>query len=379
MPFRSETIRRETKVELIRSLYATILPTTIMSFVYVVSFAVFTLDRRNIVLFAFAIMGVFSGTARIGVLLFGNAKVSSPTLDIVGARRLELIFAISYFQFACLLGVSAAYVLVYEDSTHFDMLIICLIVGYGAGVAAGIGLRPWIAIPSMTIAVVPTIVAAFLRGDPVYCVTALATAALLFGGCQSVLRRYRETSSGIGRRLTFAALARRDILTALPNRLALREWFEDCAAATHAHKLIGVYCLDLDSFKPVNDKFGHPAGDMLLKTVAERITHSLRAGDIAARLGGDEFVVILHDLKNREEAWAMAHRLRRRIAEPFDVRSYEIQITACVGYVLTERTHLDLDELLALADKSLYLAKTRGSGVEVDDSLLEIAPKQFAA
>jgi diguanylate cyclase (GGDEF)-like protein len=179
--------------------------------------------------------------------------------------------------------------------------------------------------------------------------------------------------------LTFEALARRDVLTALPNRLALREWFEDRAAAARPHKLIGVYCLDLDAFKPVNDTFGHPAGDMLLKTVAERITHSLRAGDIAARLGGDEFVVILHDLKNREEAWAMAHRLRRRMAEPFDVRSYEIQISACVGYVLSERAHLDLDELLALADKSLYLAKTRGSGVEFDDSLLEIAPKQFAA
>jgi diguanylate cyclase len=379
MPFRTEIVRRGTEIELIRSLYSTLSATTIMFIIYVVSFSVLALERWNIILLAFAVTGVFSSAARIGVLLFGQAKATSPTLDIIGARRLELIFAISYFQFACLLSVSAAYVFVYEDSARFDMLIICLIVGYGAGVAAKIGLRPWIAIPSMTIAVVPTIVAAFLHGDPVYYATALAAAALLVGGCQSVLRRYRETSSGIGRRLTFEALARRDVLTALPNRLALREWFEDRAAAARPHKLIGVYCLDLDSFKPVNDKFGHPAGDILLKTVAERITHSLRAGDIAARLGGDEFVVILHDLKNREEAWGMAHRLRRRIAEPFDVRSCEIQISACVGYVLSERAHLDLDELLALADKSLYLAKTRGSGVEFDDSLLEIAPKQFAA
>jgi hypothetical protein len=164
MPFRSETIRRGTEVELIRSLYATILATTIMSIVYVASFAVFTLERRDIILLGFAVTGVFSSAARIGVLLFGQAKATSATLDIIGARRLELIFAISYFQFACLLSVSAAYVFVYEDSARFDMLIICLIVGYGAGVAAGIRLRPWIAIPSMTIAVVPTIVAAFVHG-----------------------------------------------------------------------------------------------------------------------------------------------------------------------------------------------------------------------
>jgi hypothetical protein len=217
MPFRSETIRRGTEVELIRSLYATQSATTIMSIVYVVSFTVLTLERRNIILLAFAVAGIFSSAARIGVLLFGKAKAASPTLDIVGARRLERVFAISYFQFACLLGVSAAYVFAYQDLARFDMLIICLLVGYGAGVAAGIGLRPWIAIPSMAIAVVPTIVAAFVQRDPVYYATALATAALLVGGCQSVLRRCRETSFGIGRRLE--ALARQDVLTTLPNRL----------------------------------------------------------------------------------------------------------------------------------------------------------------
>jgi diguanylate cyclase len=380
MPFRTETVRRGTEVELIRSLYATLSATIIMSIIYVASFGVLTFERRNIILTAFAIAGIFSSAARIGVLLLGKAKANSPTLDIIGARRLEQTFAIAYFQFACLLGFSAAYVFAYEDSARFDMLVICLLVGYGAGVAAGVGLRPWIAIPSMVVAVVPTIVAAVVHGgDSIYYATALATAALLFGGCQSVLRRYRETSSGIGRRLTFEALARRDALTSLPNRLALREWFEDRVAAMHPHRLIAVYCLDLDGFKPINDTFGHPAGDLLLKAVAERVTRSLRSGDIAARLGGDEFAVILHDLENREEAWAMAHRLRRCIAEPFEVRGSQIQISTCVGYVLSEPVHPDLDELLALADNSLYLAKTRGSGVEFDDTLSEIASKRFAA
>ena len=314
---------------------------------------------------------------RIVVVLFGKTIAASPALGIVAARKLERIFAVAYFQFACLLGISAAYVFAHEDTARFDMLIVCLLVGYGAGVATAIGLRPWIAIPSMVIAVAPTIVAAFVHGgDPVYYMTAVATAALLVGGCQSVLRKYRETSAGIGRRLTFETLARRDVLTALPNRLALREWFEDCTNDAPARRLIAVCCLDLDGFKPVNDTYGHPVGDDLLKRVADRLARSLRGGDIAARLGGDEFAVILRDLKNGEEAWAMAHRLRRNIAEPFDVRGHRIKISVCVGYVLSDDRHLNLDDLLAMADNALYAAKARGSGVEFDVSLIE---SQFAA
>jgi diguanylate cyclase len=379
MPFRTEIIRNGIDIELIQSLYTTLPATTIMSVAYIASFIVLTAERRDIVLLVFTVAGLLSSIARVTVLVFGKAKAAAPTLDIIEARALERIFAISYFQFACLVGISAAYVFFHEDSARFDMLIICILVGYGAGVAAGIGLRPWIAIPSMAIAIVPTIVGALAKGDPVYYATAFATAALLAGGCQSVLRRYRVTSSGIGRRLTFEALARRDVLTTLPNRLALREWFEDHAAVRAAHKLIAVYCLDLDNFKPVNDTFGHPAGDVLLKAVAERLTRSLRPGDIAARLGGDEFAIILRDVKSEEEARAVAYRLRHLVAEPFNIRGHQIQISVCVGYVLSERMYTDLDDLLALADKSLYKAKINGSGIESADSLIDITSERFAA
>jgi hypothetical protein len=92
MPFRSETIRRGTEVELIRSLYATQSVTTIMSIVYVASFTVLTVERRNIFLLAFAVAGIFSSAARSAVLLFGKSRVASPTLDIVGARRTRTSF-----------------------------------------------------------------------------------------------------------------------------------------------------------------------------------------------------------------------------------------------------------------------------------------------
>jgi predicted signal transduction protein with EAL and GGDEF domain len=276
-------------VELVRSLYKTLIPTLIMSVGYVASFAVMAFESANAALAIFAFAGVLSGGARILVVLQGTREARKPDLTVDCARKLEKRFAIAYFQFAALLSVSAAYVF-FLGSPRFHMLVVCLLIGYGAGVAAGIGLRPWIAIPSMLVAIVPSVMIASWRWDPVYWTMGVMTSALLVGGCGSLLVRFRITSSEIGNRLTFANLARRDVLTMLPNRLALREWFEKrVAVGIGQDLLLAVHCLDLDDFKPVNDVYGHPVGDALLKAVAGRLARHLRASDIAARLGGDEF------------------------------------------------------------------------------------------
>ncbi|WP_411194540.1 MULTISPECIES: diguanylate cyclase domain-containing protein [Rhodopseudomonas] len=195
--------------------------------------------------------------------------------------------------------------------------------------------------------------------------------ALLAGGAQSVLARSAAASIEIAKRLTFEALARRDVLTTLPNRLALREWFDSHIAIADNRALLAVHCLDLDKFKPVNDVFGHPVGDGLLKAIATRLTNSLRPGDIAARLGGDEFAVIQRDLRNVEEAAALAQRLRSAIAEPFSIQGHEISVSTCVGYALCRRSSADLDELLCSADQALYIAKNTGTGVEYNDVLMK--------
>jgi len=377
MLFRMETVRDGVYGELVRSLYTTLIPTTIMSVGYVLSFGVMAFEAGDPVLAAFALAGVLSSTARIVVLMGGRADVKAPKIDIERARVLERRFALAYYQFAVLLGASAAYVFTLEPA-RFHMLMMCLLVGYGAGVAAGVGLRPWIAIPSMMVAIVPAIVVALLRWDPIYWVTAAMTSALLAGGSQSLLGRYRVTSIEIAKRLTFEALARQDVLTALPNRLALREWFDSHIAVGAGQQLLAVHCLDLDNFKPVNDVFGHPVGDGLLKAIAMRLMQALRSGDIAARLGGDEFAVIQRDIGSPEEAAALAQRLRATIAEPFSIQGHDISVSTCIGYVLCHRATADLDELLALADQALYLAKNNGGGVEYNDSLMKTAGRLAA-
>jgi diguanylate cyclase (GGDEF)-like protein len=96
---------------------------------------------------------------------------------------------------------------------------------------------------------------------------------------------------------------------------------------------------------------------------------TLRPGDIAARLGGDEFAIIQRDLRNPDEAAALAQRLRTVIAEPFSILGHEISVSACIGYALCPHASAELDELLGLADQALYVAKNSATGIEYNDSM----------
>ena len=366
MLFRIETNHSSVYVELVRSLYATLMPTAIMSIGYVLSFAAMAFESKDLVLAVFVFVGVLSGTGRIAVLVWGNSDATAEDLNIGRARVLQSYFAISYYQFAVLLGISAAYAFTLAPP-RFHMLTVCLIVGYGAGVSAGIGLRPRIAIPSMIVAIAPAVIVMALRWEPIYWVTAAMMTALLGGASHSLLRRHGVVSTQIAKRLTFEALARRDVLTTLPNRLALREWFESNISLGADHQLFAVHYLDLDEFKPVNDMFGHPIGDALLQAMAKRMKEALWPDDIAARLGGDEFVIIQRNLCHPEDAKSLARRLRDAIAEPFFISGHNISVSACVGCTFCWRPTADLDDVLSLADQALYIAKKTGSGIEYNE------------
>ena len=227
------------------------------------------------------------------------------------------------------------------------MLIMGLLFGYGAGVAAGLSLRPRISVPSILVAIVPTIVAAWSTMNVTAAAAGLLLAVFLAGGIESMLRRYRAAIAKIGMRQTFSTLARQDHLTGLPNRLALRERFEQCVAPNNSNGgfRLAVHCLDLNRFKPVNDRYGHPVGNALLRAVSERLGQSLRGADFAARIGGDEFVVVQGHMGHEGEAELLAHRIARLIAEPFSIEGHIIRIGTSVGYAVAERRDSDLGRL----------------------------------
>ncbi|MGY8631454.1 GGDEF domain-containing protein [Bradyrhizobium sp. 14AA] len=160
-------------------------------------------------------------------------------------------------------------------------------------------------------------------------------------------------------------MAHHDLLTGLPNRALNQKLFAEMLdgpwpdAASAASKLT-VFCVDLDGFKGVNDRFGHAAGDAVLVAVAKRLCASVRDGDVVCRIGGDEFVILLPDITD-DEAAAVARRIIACVAEPFEFAPAAC-VGASIGIASAPRDGTTADELLSAADRAMYEAKRRGKG-----------------
>ncbi|MFE9100593.1 putative bifunctional diguanylate cyclase/phosphodiesterase [Actinomadura geliboluensis] len=126
----------------------------------------------------------------------------------------------------------------------------------------------------------------------------------------------------------------------------------------------GLFLLDLDRFKEVNDTLGHPTGDRLLQLVAHRLTHSVRPGDLVARLGGDEFAVLLPTVRDEAAAREVAARLRAALSEPVRLDGMSFDLEASVGIALFPDHAPDFELLLQRADVAMYNAKEARTGVE---------------
>jgi len=156
------------------------------------------------------------------------------------------------------------------------------------------------------------------------------------------------------------SLAHTDPLTGLPNRRGLQLELADALLRAGGERLLGVFLLDLDGFKDVNDRFGHDAGDELLKQAAQRLRAPLRHRDVVARLGGDEFVVMATDLPGDEEARRLGHKLLDAFSRPFVVRGEPCRVGLTVGYALAPLDGHDADSLLKRADAAMYAGKQAG-------------------
>lgn len=174
---------------------------------------------------------------------------------------------------------------------------------------------------------------------------------------QEQLRDYLEAAQA-------ANLAYRDPLTGLANRRAFDERLGNALAnAADTHGAFALHFVDLDRFKPVNDQHGHAVGDELLRQVGARLQALARREDLVARLGGDEFALIQAHIACERDAVALAGRIVRDLAEPFDLEPHTVRIGASVGFALYPADELKSAELLSqAADVALYTAKEAGRG-----------------
>jgi diguanylate cyclase (GGDEF)-like protein len=158
-------------------------------------------------------------------------------------------------------------------------------------------------------------------------------------------------------------MAHHDALTDLANRVLLNERLQHALGRRiHREEMVAVHHLDLDQFKAVNDTFGHPAGDKLLKIVADRLRGLARETDTIARTGGDEFVIVQAPIKDPADATSLAQRIIALMSEPFEIDGHQAVIGVSIGIAVGPGDGLQPDRLLRNADLALYRAKGDGRG-----------------
>jgi diguanylate cyclase (GGDEF)-like protein/PAS domain S-box-containing protein len=172
---------------------------------------------------------------------------------------------------------------------------------------------------------------------------------------------FRDVSAARAMALQLAHSAQHDFLTGLPNRLLLNDRVNYAVALAPRHqKKVAVLFLDLDGFKHINDSLGHPTGDKLLQSIAQRLVGCVRASDTVSRQGGDEFVVLLSEVDQAEDAALAARRMLKAVAEAHAVDQHDLHVTTSIGVSVCPDDGMDAETLIKNADTAMYQAKENG-------------------
>ncbi|MDQ1670239.1 MAG: hypothetical protein QOE40_2300 [Actinomycetota bacterium] len=201
----------------------------------------------------------------------------------------------------------------------------------------------------------------YVRADGSYVWVGIVTSAVRLESGEA-LYAISQVADISARKTAETELLRRathDPLTGLANRPALRERLTvaiERAARSHGSRHGAVLFCDLDSFKEINDTYGHDTGDQVLVIAAARLAEQVRNGDMVARLGGDEFVVLLEDM-HILEVQGLVERVRRSISEPIVIDGMTLRVTISIGVAPVDGLACDVDTLLRTADRAMYTAK----------------------
>ena len=169
------------------------------------------------------------------------------------------------------------------------------------------------------------------------------------------------TDDALRERDAMRSLAYTDALTGLPNRRGVQLALQSALAHCSPQRIIAVYLLDLDGFKPINDVHGHDVGDDLLVAVGHRLQdHLRRHTDMVARLGGDEFIIMASELALPEQARELGEGLLQAFKEPFVLSHLRVHVGLTIGYALAPLDSMESRELIRQADAAMYLGKQNG-------------------
>ena len=221
------------------------------------------------------------------------------------------------------------------------------------------------AVMEVTKVIEPYLAAAEQRSRMIALAIAAPTAVVIviLFGLAALFARHEREKRHTDRHVRY--LAHHDSMTGTLNRGSFLASLTRAMSNVQSRARVAVHYIDLDRFKEINDQLGHGVGDELIRAVARRLKSLLRQGDIVSRLGGDEFAVAQTRLRGAGDVSAMADRITRSLAEPFQLSHHNLAISASVGSACATESHATGDALLEDADIALYRAKDAGRACSV--------------
>ena len=361
-------------VELVDALFRVIPPMVLLALsLGTVGTAIFS-KTGDLPILTLTVAGFLIASERVLLVLRYRRATAGEPLSTPTARIWERRFAVRAVVTSSIISaIGVRSFMLPPASIH--MLSIALLVAFGAGIVTRVVYRPLLAIGCLLLLSIPPTIACLLHDGTVYLCLAGLQLLFLFGAIETVQHLYTTIVSQLTLKLSFAGLARLDPLTGLSNRLVLSENLERLVATAHrTGDGLAIHSLDLNHFKAANDRYGHPAGDALLKEVARRLALLTRASDLLVRLGGDEFILVQTGVSHREQTLALASRIVADLSADYHVADDIIQLGTSIGIAVLAGDQLSADELLARADQALYHAKRTGSGISVYTVAPQLVP-----
>lgn len=308
------------------------------------------------------LLGGVATTAKLLLVVLHRRFNRSDYRGMGATVRFERLHSLATAGMALSVAAIATLAFLLPNET-VDVVATALVFGYGAGVVCRLSVRPYLAGAALSVATIPPTGALFALGDHTHTLVGVMFVIFGAGALETISHVYSNSRRHIESQLRMAELARRDHLTGLPNRLALEEAFGDGRFRTGGG-LVAVHAFDLDGFKAMNDRHGHPAGDQLLRILANRLRTVLSDRDFAARIGGDEFVVVQSGIASSEDADAFADSVHRLLTTGYPVGPTTFRVGLSLGYAMASAGTADLQALLVEADAASYAAKKRGGGYQ---------------
>lgn len=342
-------------LEVITGLHGTMMPTILAAACQAMVGAITTYETGDLMTAGLTVAGVVVAIVRLAeIFAFRHRLAASPRLGRAEAVHWERRYIAGTVVTALVLGAFAARSIVLNDALCCVMAI-GIGFGFGAGVVARLALRPVAALLDLVAIAAPAAIVSFMQPDLRHVGLGLLILMYVVASFEMVRLSFNASINQITLKRQFEQLARSDPMTGVANRSVLAKDLPVMLTVG----MVAVHTLDLDRFKEANDRFGHPAGDALLKQVAGRLKALAAPDDLVIRMGGDEFVLVQRAASDAEE---MARRIVQSIGRPYEVDGQVIDLGASVGVAVAPDDGRTAEALLSRSDKALYRAKQKRGG-----------------